>query len=87
LAQCGKSHYGNLRDRDKGNFDEASNQLALTSPGLTPYYDGIMVAEAVEESATANNIFSICIPEAEKISIQDEYNVLCRCEVFERFYL
>lgn len=53
----GNRTYGNLRDRDKGNFDEASNQLALTSPGLTPYYDGYYGwPEAVEESATANNI-------------------------------
>ena len=53
----GNRTYASLQDQEVGNFSSANQYLNLTTPGVTPVYNGIYgFPEADGESATANNL-------------------------------
>jgi len=53
----GNRTYAYMQNQDVGNFSTANQYINLTTPGVTPRYNGIYgFPEADGESATANNI-------------------------------
>ncbi|WP_234998020.1 TonB-dependent receptor [Parabacteroides sp. Marseille-P3160] len=56
----GNRTYASLQDKEPGDFSGANNYLNLTTPGVTPIYNGVYGwPEASEESATANNLLYV----------------------------